>query len=342
MKRKMMLITMAILWVSLGLRIHGEKVAVLEELARPNQMVISDKYIYITQKTEILIYNLKTFKFVTMFGKAGQGPGEFMPMPIGGSSIPNLIIFPTTKYLFVSALGKILNFSFEGKFLKETVVSFTQITPLTIRPFGNGYVGQKSINDPKESTVELHILDEDLNFKKMIFQRKNQTTKGKLDILGSNIEYQISDNKIFIPQETFSVEIFNKEGNKIHTITRDIASVPITEELKTKLEQSLKSMFGKALWDRIKKKIYLPKEFPPIYQLQVDTSNLYIISWKGDEKQKDVYIYDLDGKFQKQTILPLIMENVMLPPPFAIHDNHLYQVLENEEDETWELYKTKI
>ena len=53
----------------------------LPEIFNPSSISINDQYIYIVQDVNVFVYSLKDFKLVTKFGKAGEGPQEFMKIP---------------------------------------------------------------------------------------------------------------------------------------------------------------------------------------------------------------------------------------------------------------------
>jgi|GEM_PF-2856572 len=65
-----------------GLSQGTDRVIPLPEVTRPNGSIqFSKNYLYITQKENVLIYDLKDFQFLRSFGKKGEGPGEFHLFP---------------------------------------------------------------------------------------------------------------------------------------------------------------------------------------------------------------------------------------------------------------------
>ncbi len=62
--------------VLLSSSLSGKKVAVITEVLKPSSITIDD-YLYINEGTTIYIYDKNTYKFISKFGKAGEGPQEF-------------------------------------------------------------------------------------------------------------------------------------------------------------------------------------------------------------------------------------------------------------------------
>jgi hypothetical protein len=53
-------------------------------------------------------------------------------------------------------------------------------------------------------------------------------------------------------------------------------------------------------------------------------------------------IFNLDGKQLKRTFIPLRDTSPINTPPFTIYNNHLYQLIENFDEEQWQLVIDKI
>jgi hypothetical protein len=58
---------------------------------------------------------------------------------------------------------------------------------------------------------------------------------------------------------------------------------------------------------------------------------------KKDETD-EFFIYNFNGQFLKRLFLPAAYLDGLRPCPTYIKDNKLYQLIENEEEEEWELH----
>jgi hypothetical protein len=66
---------------------------------------------------------------------------------------------------------------------------------------------------------------------------------------------------------------------------------------------------------------------------------------KVEDEEKEIsqwFIFDLKGKLLKKVQLPMKYQNALKHFPYAIHDDKFYQVVENIEEEQWELHITPL
>jgi hypothetical protein len=69
---------------------------------------------------------------------------------------------------------------------------------------------------------------------------------------------------------------------------------------------------------------------------------LYVMTWRRKNQQNEFFIFDENLKLIRKSFLPLAYRNAILPAPFAIRNNKLYQLVENEDTEEWELHISEI
>ena len=62
----------------------------------------------------------------------------------------------------------------------------------------------------------------------------------------------------------------------------------------------------------------------------------------GEKGTVECFIIDQEGTIQERLFLPLIEENILREYPFDIHNGKVYQLIENEETEHWELHVSGI
>ena len=83
----------------------------LGQFTRPKGIVHDkDENLYVVDGYEIKLFSLKDAKLITRFGKNGEGPGEF-------PRHPRITFFPYE--IFVRAMGKVLFFKRDGKYISE-------------------------------------------------------------------------------------------------------------------------------------------------------------------------------------------------------------------------------
>jgi len=156
--------------------------------------------------------------------------------------------------------------------------------------------------------------------------------------------FQTESNKILIRQPDGSITIFNQDAQLITTIFRQYEKVEFTEKHKQALiERTLSANPGKrGSYSEWGKMLVFPSHFPPIQLFQTSDQKVYVLTHKRIDQKGECFIYDLQGKLLKQTMVPLFDFSPKEPYPLAFFKGTLYQISENEETEEWELHITKI
>lgn len=94
--------------------------------------------------------------------------------------------------------------------------------------------------------------------------------------------------------------------------------------------------------DFLKKMIKFKDYFPAIQLFLIDNDKIYIPTYRQQKEDYELFIYGTNGKFLKQVYFPLKYIDVLQPYPFTIKNNILYQLIENDENEVWELHAVEI
>jgi hypothetical protein len=97
----------------------------------------------------------------------------------------------------------------------------------------------------------------------------------------------------------------------------------------------------RSVYERIKDRIEFPKHYPKFYDFFVD-KYVYILTYNRADNQGEFVIFKPDGKFLKKIMVPFYQTNMHVTYPHTIRDGKLYQLVENDDEEEWELYITPI
>ena len=95
-------------------------------------------------------------------------------------------------------------------------------------------------------------------------------------------------------------------------------------------------------YELYKNAFVFPDSFPEIQSIEISKGKLYILTWAKSYQKNEIFIYTAAGKFIKTCYIPFYMIDAFRPQPFAIYDGKIYQVIENEDDEIWELHVNEI
>jgi hypothetical protein len=343
MKSKLVLFLICGVVLSLlPLQSQAQKVAVFNQFGQPSSFAIGNDSIYIHEKTTIFIFDLKDYKFISKFGKEGEGPGELMINPFG----PPMGIVPYKDKVYVSSLAKLIIFSKTGEYIKEYKVNSSDF----FYPFGEKYVCLSTApkeENSQEIVLALFIADENLNKKKIIYKSDFE--------VGPNFKFDFpltpfypfpEEDKLFVIAgiHGFAIDVFNRDGEKLYCIKRDHPKLKIPSSYKDKTMQWFKTAPNfKELYEFFKTRISIKEYYPPIYTIEIDNGKIYVFTNRFKKDQRECIVTDLKGNEKKIIYLPMPEQyGLDYNFHFTIHNDYFYKLEENIDEETWELFKIKL
>lgn len=322
--------------------LSGEKIAVLEEVLKPESFVFGNGYIYILEKTTIYIYDQKTYKYIGKFGKEGEGPKEIKKNAFGGP----IGVSPFRGKVIITSSAKVSYFTKDGKFIKEQRIAQFD----SYYPFGDKYVMFSMA--PKEGDESVRVLS--------LFMGDENLKKGKLlyrsDFeVGMNFKWDFPltpfypvpiDDKLFIisGKDGFAINIYDKDGEKKGRIFKDIKKLKIPSDYKKKtISWFKKDPAYKSAWNFFKERISFKSFYPQIYTLFAGKNRLYVFTNVIKDAKRECIVMDFKGN-EKKRIFLYAPELYGMDFNFIadINSNYYYWIVENEDDEIWELHREKI
>lgn len=323
--------TLVLILLLLAGLVFGKRVAVLEEVGRPELISVDNQNVYITEGTTVYVYSTDDFKLKKSFGRQGEGPQEF---------IPQISVTPLKDSLLINSSGKISYFSRDGRFIKElrAGTGFARV----FTPMGNHFVGLGFLRDNGKFLIAINIYDGELKKVREITRFENFLRQGgKINPLGlREMVYQVMDGLIFF--NAFGegqIEVFDISGKKLRTIRHGFDTIKLTDEHRQKIEASyLADHRYKRQYHAVKHMIQYPENFPAIHQYYADQNKVYVLTYKRKENRAEFYIFTVEGKLVKRVMVPFYQTNPHLPYPFTVKNNRIYQVVENLENDEWELH----
>lgn len=342
---KKLILLLFLMFLILSGFVFPEKVALLDELVNPGAIVVEKNRVFITEGASIFIYSLDPgdVSLQKKFGKAGEGPGEFIVIPTINRGCVTIDVQP--EYILVSSMGKVSLFSRDGNLLKEYRVN-------TIMGWYAGMedriAGLEAAQDNSGSFLKLYIYDPDFKEKKEIFKIKIWKQGKKFNpIMASRfpLVYACGD-KIFIDgyinEGSGKIHVFKKTGEKSHAIVPGFERLKVTgDDIKKVLNWYKTNPRIREAYDFLKNLFLFPDYFPEIRWYTVSDQKIYILTYKKRDGESEFLIFDLSGKLIKKVFLPLAELDDIQFCPYTIYRGVLYQLLENE-NEAWELHRFVI
>jgi hypothetical protein len=334
--RKVFLVLLVVLLSGLG---FAEKVATLHEVMKPgNALYVDDTQFYVTENATIFIYSVKDYKLIKKFGKQGEGPSEFKIQP----AIP-LSLDVSTDEIFVVSRGKVSYFKKDGTFIREMKA------PISIAHFqlmGDQFLAAGQAFDAGKFYNTINIFDSQLKKVKEIFRSDSgwQGPGKGIKVFVSTFIFQTYDNKIFLAGEKDgTIDVYDTGMKKLFTITVDVKRIKIKQDFKDKIVHEFKtSPVMKDQYEQFLKPVTFPDYLPAVQGCFCVDNKVYVMTWKRENEKNEFLIYDLGGKFLKKIDIPIKYQSVIYPYPLTVRNDKLYQLVEDIDEEEWNLYVEEI
>jgi hypothetical protein len=322
------------------LMVPAQKVATFPELINPDYFRMDNRQIYFVEGTFIYIYSLKDFKLVKRFGKRGEGPREFLLNPI----VKTPLLDVQTDNIVVHSFGKISLFSRNGDFKKE--MKIPEEIVVSMQPLGKQkFVGMGFKTEKNVSFITINSYGPDLKKEKEIYKQENTIQIGeKIDPLSRPPEFLVSSDKIVINTGLGPIHILNPEGEKICSINHNYEKVKVRENDKKELLTIFRTDPRiKQYYLILKDRVEFPRYFPGILLCTANNNKIYVQTFKKINEKSQFYIFDMNnGKLLKKTFISIAQKTLIEPYYYNIYNGKIYQLIENEDEETWELHVIEI
>lgn len=307
----------------------------LNDVLKPDSITLNSNYLYVLEKSTIFVYSLKDMKLVNKFGQEGEGPKEFKTSPFG----PPMLAIAYPDHLLVNSNNKISYFTVDGQFQKELrAPSFTVLTELS-----DHFVGGGTTQRDQEFFLSINLYGPAVNkIKELYVSDITVGPNATFNLPASTFDFAVYKDKIYAVtgKTECIIDVFDITGKQLSRIEKDIEKQPVTEQYKKEtMTWFEKESTFKQFFQYIKQRISFKSNFPAVQQIFINNDKIYILTYKKKEDRTEVWVLDLAGKEIKRVNLPLARATpIMTPTLHAIENNHFYKIIENEEDELWEIY----
>jgi len=329
--KKLILILLLLLLASLVLK---GKVVPLPDLVKPRKIAVDENQIYIAEKAAVYIYSLKDFQLKKKFGKEGEGPQEFKRRIILVNIQPD--------YIFLNSAGKVSYFSKDGKFIKE----LRTISPdMRLKPFGREFVGGRTLAENNKLYFFIGIYDSNLKKIKDVYKQEREVQMGGkgTKVFAHPLPYYAYEDTLFIVKgKALVIDALDKAGEKRYSITCDYNRIKVTTDDKKRVLNYLKTDPETKPYFEMIKPIIFPDYFPAIRNYYIADKKIYVITYKKENEKTECFIFDIKGKFLEKLFISYEFMNPVDEYPATIKNRTVYQLVENEETEDWELHITGI
>jgi len=184
------------------------------------------------------------FKQVAVFGRKGQGPGEFL-------KASKILVRDDTLIVPDSWQWKINKLDLEGKYISDKQYEDFKKAPVSISKFGKKYVnkfyGSTSEEGVRYGLEIVSIFSSNFDHEKDLYTYKNLIDLSKeMDASSNGSEFTTSDSELYLSVNSkteYKIEVYDAEGNKKRMIRKNHMRVKNSEEAM-KQEQEMNKKYG--------------------------------------------------------------------------------------------------
>ena len=353
-------------WLTLPAR-GGEDscLGLLRETPKPQALqVIGDK-ILVMEKATVHVYQREGLRFLYKFGKAGEGPGELPDSPFWTNSL-----YRHENGLFLEGFNKVLWYDLSGSYLKEEK---KRKMAFKLIPVGEGYVGRSfPMSEPgnKKMFTALQLFDKSFNPIGELQQKPEAMLNqfGLFTMVPDPIQFEVSGNQIFVKNNALGcvIDVFDCFGKKLRQISHTVAPLPVDDAYRARAMALLKENFDKKTlvmvfvpvevgekgWQGFLQwaDLQFPKNLPAIKDFWVTDKRIYVQTHKVQQGTDQFFVFSKEGQFLGERYLPSLNNPYLMGYYMAgigarmsvFADGHYYYLMENEEEDLWEVHRVKV
>jgi len=293
-------------------------------------------YVFDHSQKKAFIYNRKNGAKVAEFLKFGAGPGEIFTF-----KYPIL----TRDTIIINSYPKYVVYSKSGKFLHE---KRCPIDAGNFVPVGKNFVGTSyPPSSPIDKTVQVLYSLYNPGFKKIkdIYRDKFPSPIRHDGKKYHNLWYRDSSkalsykDRVYIgaTSQGFYFAVFDSEGNKLYEIKKNLPKRKVTAEEKKRILNRPKSNNQQMRYIESHTIYEFPEYYPAYEDFFIDSDKIYVFHNRQDDIHP-ITIMDLKGNILKEKKIPVIQIMGIRP----VFKGKIYNVLENEDTEEFEIHETDI
>jgi hypothetical protein len=335
--KKIIFCLLAILLFLFSDAVHATEVIPLPDLLKPQTITADRSQLYITAGTTIHIYSLQDYRLKKSFGQKGEGPGEFKSYWDMGVRLD-----VQSDTIFVHSRGKVSYFTKAGEFLNEIRLP----NGFFHKPLGDSYVALRGRLRDNIRWNTVNIYDKDFNLVKEIGHKAHWFQPGqKIDPVDvRNLRFCVYGGRIYLENQTGKIDVFGAKGQLLLSTQQSFDRAIITEKDKEDYHTYYKTHPAyKTDYHSLKQLIKFPEYYPFLKYFDVADDCIYVFTYIKKDGKSELYLFDLNGGLKKKIYLSMPDINPQqVYPLVTVRNGNIYQLIENEDSEEWELHVTNI
>ena len=350
LRTKIILFTLILL---INLPAYSKKIGTINEIRKPQMIYANGGFLYIADMTSVFVYSLKDMSFIREMGRKGEGPGEMLPARFK----PHTISASNDKIVYEGA-RKLIFFSKTGKLIKEVRKNLTAFNFISQNIKATDKFVSFSLNRVKNKDIigAIKLYDGQFKLIKELCTQTYPDQRNRTDMFPDAINFWVYKDKIYVEQSKkgFYIQVYNNLGKKLYAIQKDYEKIKVSkdhkkdylkfvrEDLISSKVQDVDGFFKKVSFNA-------PEFFPAIREILVVDDKIFVKTFKTSHRKDLFIIMDLKGNILSRQFLPggLAVRwddeiDGRLNRFFSISNNRYYYLVENYEEEVFEVFYEDI
>ncbi len=341
---KRFLTIILILIPALTIQIYSAELAELPDISRPSIFLVNHDKAYILEDASVYIYDLKKFKLIKKFGKAGEGPKEFKYDANDGR--PLSMSFYKGK-LIVNSTNKMSFFDLDGNYLSEKKIPVDRI----LFPVKDKYLGIGPTMDTvkKKQFLGFTLYSNDFKKADVIFLSDFEMSNTvKIFLPMTTYTYNpVYKDKIYVNSKSdeFRIEVLNSDGKPEYLIKKDYLKAKVPGNFREEaLEYFRTSPKYKRAYEFVKKVLKIREYYPQIRDIQIVDDHMYVLTFKRQGELWELIKFDLKGNEKGRVFIPLTEYELIsfYPVFYSVYKGKVYSLVEDEDEEAWKVLATEF
>jgi len=253
----------------------------------------------------------KMGRHLRTFGRAGQGPGEFVtPLTMG--------LAPDGEIVIEDYRSHLVYFTPEGEFIRNLPLAKTGVRRVAIDSRGN-ILGIVIVREKDNSRYEIQKFDPEMNLMHVLDSTPIPSeSSDSINPFVGLIYYTFDkdDRVVCGAPDQYEIKTFSSTGNLVQKITRDYDPVEITEQDKKEIEKEMPPGI----------KLIIPKHYGAFQWIMTDDEGRIFVMTEERSPENRGYFHDVfDAQGRYLAKIPLAFR------PIVIKKNKFYSVTEDED-----------
>lgn len=305
----------------------AERIAEFPWISEIPILTMAQDYFYVgnIRDGKITIISRKNNQKLSTFGGNGQGPGEFYT---GFGKITVV-----SKDMYVYSPGKIGRYTLQGQMLEENRLPMDSGHYI---PAGRYLVCHRSEQTNTYDKTIIALTDWHGKVVRELVNHVGYFTgkRGLLTVMRPCFDHMVAGGKIVV-LDAFSNQLkiyfFDIDGKPLCTVQPQYEKKRVDDGYKKMVQVELEDVYKNRFRRPLKWKLFFPDYFPICESFSFDGTYIYLYTFYGDAKTRELWVMDQEGNVIRKKQVPYGVA-------YSIFNGTFYCFLENDQTENMELH----